>query len=81
MMLGIGVLNARLKNFDVGRIEPWASLARRNSPARSGIAVPLLIAQNPKDDLVAPSVTRAYAHALCAARTSKRGLAPGARAL
>ena len=72
MILGIGVLNARLKNFDVGRTEPWASLARRNSPARSGIAVPLLIAQNPKDDLVAPSVTRAYAHALCAARKRVR---------
>ena len=72
MVLGISVLNARLKNFDLGRTEPWASLARRNSPARSGIAAPLLIAQNSKDDLVAPSVTRAYAHALCAARTRVR---------
>ena len=72
MILGISVLNSRLKSIDIGRIEPWATLARRNSPTTANIGVPLLIAQNAKDDLVAPSVTRAYAHALCTARTRVR---------
>ena len=72
MVLGIGVLTARLKNFDLGRTEPWASLARRNSPARGGFTAPLLIAQNAKDDLVSPPVTRTNGHALCAARTRVR---------
>lgn len=65
MVLGIATLNSRLKNFDVGRIEPWASLARRNSPTTRPFGVPLLIAQNPRDDLVAPAVTRRHAQALC----------------
>ncbi len=72
MVLGISVLNSRLKNIDLGPIEPWASLARRNSPATRGIGVPLLIAQNAKDDLVAPTVTRAHARALCKAHERVR---------
>jgi len=65
MVLGISILNSRLKNVDLGREQPWASIARRNSPTTIGFGVPLLIAQNAKDDLVAPSVTRAHARALC----------------
>ena len=72
MILGIGALNARLKKVDLGRIEPWAALARGNSPQRAGFTVPLLIAQNPKDDLVAPAVTRSYARALCRNRARVR---------
>ncbi len=72
MALGILTLNMRLKSIDIGRIEPWATLARRNSPTRSAFGVPLLIAQNPRDDLVAPSVTRAHARALCATRARLR---------
>ena len=72
MVLGIGALSGRLKTIDLGRIEPWASLARRNSPSRTGFGVPLLIAQNPKDDLVAPAVTRAYVKGLCRARNRVR---------
>ena len=70
MVLGISVLNQRLKYIDVGRIEPWATLARRNSPTTANIGVPLLIAQNAKDDLVASSVTAAQVRALC--RTGNR---------
>jgi acetyl esterase/lipase len=66
-MLGIVTVQSRLKGKDLGTIEPWARLARTNSPSTRSFGVPLLIAQNPKDDLVAPAVTRAYAHALCAA--------------
>ncbi|MEO5577680.1 MAG: lipase family protein [Sphingomicrobium sp.] len=65
MVVGISVLNSRLKSIDIGRIQPWAGLARRNSPTTANIAVPLLVAQNAKDDLVAPSVTAAHIAALC----------------
>lgn len=64
-MVGILTLQSRLKNKDLGAIQPWARLARANSATTAAYNVPFLIAQNPKDDLVAPSVTRAYAKALC----------------
>lgn len=64
-ILGVVTLQSRFKNLDLARVQPWAGLARRNSPATKGIGVPLLIGQNAKDDLVAPSVTRAHARALC----------------
>jgi hypothetical protein len=64
-ILGVVTLQGRFKNLDLGRVQPWAGLAHRNSPATRGIGVPLLIAQNSKDDLVASSVTRAHARALC----------------
>ena len=64
-MVGIMTLQSRFKKKDLGAIQPWARLARENSPTTVSYGVPLLIAQNPKDELVAPSVTRAYAKALC----------------
>ena len=66
-MLGIVTVQSRLKGKDLGTIQPWARLARINSPSTRPFGVPMLIAQNPKDDLVAPGVTRAHARALCAA--------------
>jgi dipeptidyl aminopeptidase/acylaminoacyl peptidase len=75
MVLGISVLNARLKAVDIGRIEPWAGLARRNSPSTASIGVPLLIAQNAKDDLVAPAVTAAHVRALCRSGNKVRSIA------
>ena len=75
MILGISALNSRLKNIDVGRIEPWATLSRRNSPTIANIGVPLLIAQNAKDDLVAPSVTAAHVRALCRSGNRVRTIA------
>ena len=72
MILGIMTLQSRLKNIDLGRVQPWAGLTRRNSPTTVGFGVPLLIAQNAKDDLVAPSVTRAHARALCRTRARVR---------
>ena len=72
MVLGISVLNSRLKNIDVGRIQPWATLAKRNSPTTIGFGVPLLIAQNAKDDLVSPGVTRGHAKALCRSKARVR---------
>lgn len=64
-MVGIMTVQNRLKNKDLGAIEPWARLARMNSPTTKQFGVPMLIAQNPKDDLVEPSVTLAHARALC----------------
>ena len=64
-ILGVLTLQSRLKNVDLGRVQPWAGLAQRNSPTTRGFGLPLLIAQNPKDDLVAPSVTLAHARGLC----------------
>ena len=67
-VLGVVTLQSRWKNLDLGRVQPWARLAQQNSPSNHGFGgLPLLISQNPKDDLVAPSVTRTYAKAVCRA--------------
>lgn len=75
MVLGISVLNRRLQKVDIGRIQPWAGLARRNSPSTANLGVPLLIAQNANDDLVAPAVTEAHVRALCRSGNRVRRIA------
>lgn len=67
MILGLLTLQSRLKNKDLGKIQPWARLARLNSPTTRPFGVPMLIGQNPKDDLIAPNVTRAHVRGLCRA--------------
>ena len=64
-ILGILALRNSLKNVDLGSIVPWSDYARQNSvtPAPSG--VPLLIAQNPNDKIVDPTVTRAFVTRFC----------------
>lgn len=64
---GILTLQSRWKGVDMGSIEPWAGLARTNSPTTAAFGVPLLIGQNPKDELISPDVTKAHAQALCRA--------------
>jgi pimeloyl-ACP methyl ester carboxylesterase len=64
-MLGVLVLRRDLKNVDLGRIQPWARISRDNSPSARDPGVPVLIAQNPKDVIVGPAVTQAYARKLC----------------
>ena len=64
-MLGIMNVQSHHNNKDFGAFQPWARLAQINSPTTQQFGVPMLIAQNPKDDLVEPSVTLAHAHALC----------------
>ncbi len=64
-MLGVLVLRRDLKNVDLGRIQPWARISRDNSPSARNPGVPVLIAQNPKDVIVGPAVTQAYARKLC----------------
>ena len=64
-VLGVLVLRRDLKNVDLGRIQPWARISRQNSPAARDYGVPFLIAQNPKDVIVGPAVTMAFARNLC----------------
>ena len=66
-MLGVLALRRDLRAVDLGAIEPWAGIARANSPAAVPYGVPFLIAQNPGDMVVAPAVTRSFARRLCAA--------------
>ena len=66
-IVGLLTLQSRLKNKDLGTIQPWARLARLNSPTTRPFGMPMLIGQNPKDNLIAPKVTRAHALALCRA--------------
>ncbi len=64
-MLGVLVLRRDLKNVDLGSIQPWAAIARRNSPAPRDYGVPFLIAQNPNDAIVGAGVTQAWTRKLC----------------
>ena len=61
------VLRRDLRNVDLGKIQPWAGIARANSPAAVPYGIPFLIAQNPGDVIVAPEVTRGFARRLCRA--------------
>jgi len=73
-MLGVLVLRRDLKTVDLGRVLPWARIARQNSPAARDFGVPVLIAQNPKDVIVAPAVTQIFARKLCRAGARVRYL-------
>ena len=66
-ILGVAAVRKAMKNKDLGRIEPWASLARRNSPAARAVPGPVFLAQSMADPIVAPQVTLAFARALCRA--------------
>ena len=74
-MIGVAVLRRNLRNVDLGRIEPWAGYARSNSVPMVRFPVPLLIAQNPADKIVAPDVTRAFVRGVCRAGTRVRRVA------
>lgn len=71
-IIGITVLRRNLRKVDLGRIQPWAGYARTNSVNAAQIQVPMLIAQNPKDVIVAPAVTRQFARNACALRKRVR---------
>lgn len=64
-VVGIAILRARLKDVDLGKISPWKDIARQNSPATRDYGVPVLIAQNDADVIVAPSVTKDFARKMC----------------
>ena len=64
-IIGIAVLRARLKGVDLGTIWPWEQIARDNSVAQRPYGVPFFIAQNDKDVIVSPGVTREFAQNMC----------------
>lgn len=64
-MLGVLVLRRDLKGVDLGRLQPWARLARANSAGQRPAGAPLLIAQNSDDVIVAPAVTQAFVRRVC----------------
>ena len=66
-ILGVMALRRDLKTVDLGRIQPWARIARENSPAARPYGVPFLIAQNPSDAIVGANVTQDFARQLCRA--------------
>lgn len=71
-IIGITVLRRNLRNVDLGGIKPWSTYARNNSVDAGRIHVPMLIAQNPKDVIVAPAVTRQFARHACTLRKRVR---------
>lgn len=71
-VLGILSLRGALKKKDLGTIPPWSDTMRRNSVDPAAVRGPLLISQGTKDTLVAPSVTRKFAKAVCKHRTAVR---------
>ena len=66
-MVGMAMLRNQLTGVDLGSMQPWAQIARTNSVDASAISVPMLVAQNPADVIIAPAVTRTYARQACAA--------------
>jgi pimeloyl-ACP methyl ester carboxylesterase len=51
----------------IATVEPWHSLAARNTPGPLPSRIPLFLAQGTTDDIVRPEVTRAYMQRQCKA--------------
>ncbi|MFA6113135.1 MAG: lipase family protein [Sphingomonas sp.] len=64
-VVGILALRRDLRGVDLGKIQPWARIARENSAGQRAPGGPLFIAQNSKDVIVSPTVTHAFARRLC----------------
>ena len=71
-ILGILTIVRATKNKDIAKIEPFGSFARANSVDAARVPGPLLIAQSRNDTIVAPSVTRKFAKAVCRRGTGIR---------
>lgn len=52
---------------NIATVEPWRTLAARNTPGPLPSTIPLFLAQGTADDLVRPDVTRAYMERQCKA--------------
>lgn len=52
---------------NIATVEPWRSLAARNTPGTLPPRIPLFLAQGTNDNLVRPEVTRAYMQRQCKA--------------
>lgn len=64
-ILGVAAVRRALRNKDLGKIEPWAGIARTNSVTAGLVPGPLLITQTEEDPIVAPAVTLAFARQFC----------------
>lgn len=51
----------------IATVEPWRSLAMRNTPGTLSPQIPLFLAQGTTDNIVRPEVTRAYMQRQCKA--------------
>lgn len=71
-VIGVLALRRDLKGVDLGRRQPWARIARENSPGQRPAGAPLFIAQNEGDVIVSPAVTRAFVEKLCRRRERVR---------
>ncbi len=52
---------------DIATVEPWHSLATRNTPGALEPQIPLFLAQGANDNIVRPEVTRSYMQKQCKA--------------
>jgi pimeloyl-ACP methyl ester carboxylesterase len=59
---------------DPATTEPWATLLRENTPGKSALTVPLLVAQGDTDTLVVPSTTAAFVAHECSIGTKVTAL-------
>ncbi len=50
---------------NIATVEPWHTLAARNTPGPLPPRIPLFLAQGTTDNLVRPEVTRAYMQRQC----------------
>ncbi|HMH59405.1 MAG TPA: lipase family protein, partial [Galbitalea sp.] len=59
---------------DPATTEPWATLLQENTPGKSALKVPLLVAQGDTDTLVVPSTTAAFVTHECSIGTTVTAL-------
>jgi acetyl esterase/lipase len=57
---------------NIAIVEPWKSLAQRNTPGVMPARIPLFLAQGTTDDLVRPDVTQAFMKRQCGAGVKVR---------
>ncbi|WP_375429101.1 lipase family protein [uncultured Sphingomonas sp.] len=65
--IGLARMIHVLRDVDLAALPRWGELMRSNSVERVPLGVPLLIAQGSADVIIAPSVTRSFATAVCRA--------------
>jgi alpha-beta hydrolase superfamily lysophospholipase len=57
---------------NIATVEPWRSLAARNTPGALPSSIPLFLAQGTTDDIVRPEVTASYMQRQCRAGSKVR---------
>ncbi|MEO5706759.1 MAG: lipase family protein [Alteraurantiacibacter sp.] len=67
-MLGVLAIKEAIRDTDIATVPVWGDLARRHSVNPRALHGPVLIAQSVADPVVAPQVTRDFAHRVCRTR-------------